>query len=41
MRQAMGNQVPGDFVDTGVWRGGGTIYLGAFLEAYSEPQRRV
>lgn len=41
MRQAMGNQVPGDFVETGVWRGGGTIYMRAFLEAYSEPQRRV
>ncbi len=41
MHHAVGNQVPGDFVETGVWRGGGTIYMRAFLEAYSEPQRRV
>ena len=41
MHHAMGNEVPGDFVETGVWRGGGTIYMRAFLEAYSEPQRRV
>jgi len=41
MHQAVGNHVPGDFVETGVWRGGGTIYMRAFLKAYSEPQRRV
>jgi O-methyltransferase len=41
MHQVVANHVPGDFVETGVWRGGGTIYMRAFLEAYSEPQRRV
>ena len=40
MHQVVGNHVPGDFVETGVWRGGGTIYMRAFLEAYSESQRR-
>lgn len=33
--------VPGDFVETGVWRGGGTIYMRGFLEAYPGQDRRV
>ena len=33
--------VPGDFVEAGVWRGGGTIYMRAFLEAYRDPVRKV
>ena len=41
MHEVVHNHVPGDFVETGVWRGGGTIYMRAFLEAYSEPHRRV
>jgi O-methyltransferase len=41
MRRVVCDRVPGDFVETGVWRGGGTIYMRAFLEAYGEPDRRV
>jgi Macrocin-O-methyltransferase (TylF) len=41
MHQVVRNRVPGDFVETGVWRGGGTIYMRAFLEVYGEPDRRV
>lgn len=33
--------VPGDLIETGVWRGGATILMRAVLEAYSETERRV
>ena len=33
--------VPGDLIETGVWRGGATIFMRALLEAYEEPERRV
>lgn len=35
------NQVPGDFIETGVWRGGACIYLKAVLEAYGVKDRRI
>lgn len=35
------NHVPGDFVETGVWRGGLTIFMKAFLRAYGDQKRRV
>jgi O-methyltransferase len=41
MQSVVNNRVPGDFVETGVWRGGGTIYMRAFLDAYGEPERNV
>jgi O-methyltransferase len=41
MQSVVNNRVPGDFVETGVWRGGGTIYMRAFLDAYGEPDRKV
>lgn len=34
-------RVPGDFIETGVWRGGACIYLRAILEAYGIRNRRV
>src|SRR5271157_279352 len=34
-------QVPGDFIETGVWRGGTTIFMRAVLEAYAAKDRRV
>ena len=34
-------QVPGDFIETGVWRGGATIFMKAILKAYAEERRRV
>jgi hypothetical protein len=33
--------VPGDFVETGVWRGGASIFARTVLEAYGERGRRV
>jgi hypothetical protein len=33
--------IPGDFIETGAWRGGAAIYLRAILEAYDDPDRRV
>jgi O-methyltransferase len=35
------NNVPGDFIETGVWRGGASIYLRALLAAYGVTDRRV
>jgi O-methyltransferase len=35
------NGVKGDFMETGVWRGGATIFMRAILEAYAEPSRSV
>ncbi len=33
--------VPGDFIETGVWRGGATILMRALLAAAGDTQRRV
>jgi hypothetical protein len=33
--------VPGDLIETGVWRGGTTILMRAVLEAYGDEHRRV
>jgi len=33
--------VPGDFIETGVWRGGACIYMKGIVEAYGERDRRV
>ncbi len=33
--------VPGDLIETGVWRGGGTIFMRAILKAYAVTDRRV
>ena len=33
--------IPGDFVETGVWRGGATILMRAILRAYDVTDRRV
>lgn len=35
------DRVPGDLIETGVWRGGACIYLRAILEAYGVTDRRV
>lgn len=41
LRTAPPDDVPGDFVDTGVWRGGACIFARAALEAYSDADRSV
>lgn len=33
--------IPGDFIETGVWRGGLTILMRAFLKAYGDTTRKV
>jgi O-methyltransferase len=33
--------VPGDLIETGVWRGGATIFMRAILQAYGDRERRV
>lgn len=33
--------VPGDLVETGVWRGGSCIYMRGILAAYGDPDRQV
>jgi len=33
--------VPGDLIETGVWRGGATILMRAILEAYQDSERNV
>ena len=30
------NNIPGDFIETGVWRGGACIYMRAILKAYDD-----
>lgn len=35
------DQVPGDLIETGVWRGGSTIYMRAILKAYGIEDRTV
>lgn len=35
------NNIPGDFIETGVWRGGASIYMRGILEAWGDRHRRV
>lgn len=37
----LGNGVPGDLVEAGVWRGGVCILMRALLEVYRDPSRQV
>jgi hypothetical protein len=40
-RSVFEDGVPGDFMETGVWRGGATIFMRALLAAYDDPARAV
>jgi predicted O-methyltransferase YrrM len=35
------DQIPGDFIETGVWRGGSCIFMAAILKAHGITDRRV
>jgi O-methyltransferase len=35
------DEVPGDLIETGVWRGGATIFMRGILKAYDDTSRRV
>src|SRR5579871_6546042 len=37
----MRDAVPGDLIETGVWRGGACIFMRALLKAYGDLERRV
>jgi hypothetical protein len=41
VEDALHHGVPGDFIETGVWRGGATIFMRAILKAHSVTDRRV
>ncbi|MBA3371162.1 MAG: class I SAM-dependent methyltransferase [Thermoleophilaceae bacterium] len=41
IEDALANGVPGDLIETGVWRGGATILMRAVLKAYGVEDRRV
>ena len=39
--QVLQRNIPGDFIETGVWRGGATIFMRAVLKAYGDCDRTV
>ncbi len=39
--EVLREDVPGDFIETGVWRGGACIFMRAALEAYGDETRQV
>lgn len=39
--EVLKNNIPGDFIETGVWRGGATIFMRAILKVYGDTQRTV
>ncbi len=41
METALRDEVPGDFIGTGVWRGGATIFMRGLLQAHGVTDRRV
>jgi hypothetical protein len=41
VRDALEGGVPGDLIETGVWRGGTTIFMRGMLRAYGDRERRV
>ncbi len=41
MSHAIGDGIPGDFVETGVWRGGACIYMRAVLKVFGIVDRNV
>jgi len=41
LKQIEERQIPGDLIETGVWRGGSAIFMRAFLKVYGIRNRRV
>ncbi|MFN0088276.1 MAG: TylF/MycF family methyltransferase [Blastocatellia bacterium] len=41
VEQVLRDGVPGDLVETGVWKGGATIFMRAILRAHGDTNRRV
>ena len=41
IERVLAEEIPGDFIETGVWRGGACIFMKGIIEAYGERERRV
>lgn len=41
LERALANNVPGDFIETGVWRGGACVYARGIMAAHGDRTRRV
>src|SRR5262245_59412504 len=41
VEQVLADEIPGDLIETGVWRGGVVIFMRALLDAYDDPSRSV
>lgn len=41
MRAVVADNIPGDFIETGVWKGGSTIFMRGFLKAHGIDNRKV
>ena len=41
IRTILEDDIPGDFIETGVWRGGACIFMRGALNAYEDPTRTV
>ena len=41
LRQVVKNKIPGDFIECGVWRGGGSLYARAVLHALGVTDRKI
>jgi hypothetical protein len=41
IQHVLANDIPGDFIETGVWRGGATIFMRAMLKAWEDTSRIV
>ena len=41
VEDVLANKIPGDLMETGVWRGGSTIFMRALLKAHGVTDRRV
>ncbi len=39
--QVFANNIPGDFVETGIWRGGSCIFMSAIFKAYGITDRQI
>lgn len=41
MENIIKNNIPGDFIETGVWRGGAVIFMKAFLKSHGVTDRKI
>ncbi|MGC2595249.1 MAG: TylF/MycF family methyltransferase [Rhabdochlamydiaceae bacterium] len=41
LREILANNIPGDCIETGVWRGGATILMRGILKAFQDKNRKV